>query len=63
MTKLANRLPFEFSCHKLRHNFATNYCIDEYIQRGQVDIYKLMILLADYLTYSENVIFLKIKNL
>ncbi len=44
--KLKNRLPFEFSCHKLRHNFATNYCIDEYTSHGQVDIYKLMILLG-----------------
>jgi len=44
--KLSNRLPFEFSSHKLRHNFATNYCIDEYTRHGQVDIYKLMILLG-----------------
>lgn len=44
--KMSNRLPFEFSSHKLRHNFATNYCLDEYKQHGQVDIFRLMILLG-----------------
>lgn len=44
--KLAQKLPFEFSSHKLRHNFATNYCIDQYEKHGFVDIYKLMILMG-----------------
>ena len=44
MWNLAQKLPFEFSSHKLRHNFATNYCIDQYEKHGFVDIYKLMIL-------------------
>lgn len=35
-------LPFEFSSHKLRHNFATNYLINQYEQFGIMDIYKLM---------------------
>lgn len=46
MTKLSNKLPFEFSSHKLRHNFATNYCLDQYRQYGHVDIYRLQILLG-----------------
>ena len=32
--------------HGLRHNFATNYCIDQYEKHGFVDIYKLMILMG-----------------
>lgn len=46
ISKISSQLPFELSSHKLRHNFATNYCIDQYEERGQVDIYKLMILLG-----------------
>lgn len=30
-----------FSAHKLRHNFATNYCLDEYARSGSMDIFKL----------------------
>ena len=44
--KIAVKLPFEFSCHKLRHNFATNYCIDMYEQKGHMDAYSLQILLG-----------------
>lgn len=46
MSKLADELPFELSSHKLRHNFATNYCIDQYNKYGQVDIYRLMYLMG-----------------
>lgn len=46
MSKLGRKLPFEFSAHKLRHNFATNYCIDHLEKNGQVDIYALMILMG-----------------
>ena len=46
MSKLAKKLPFEFSSHKLRHNFATNYCIDQYRTKNHVDIYRLMILMG-----------------
>ena len=46
ISKLAHQLPFEFSSHKLRHNFATNYCLDQYEQTGQVDIYRLMVLMG-----------------
>lgn len=46
LNKLSRQLPFEFSAHKLRHNFATNYCIDEYNRTGSMDIYKLKTLLG-----------------
>ena len=46
MYKIASKLPFEFSSHKLRHNFATNYCLDQYEKYGQVDIYRLMVLMG-----------------
>lgn len=46
VTKLADSLPFELSSHKLRHNFATNYCMDQYEKYGHVDIYRLMYLMG-----------------
>ncbi len=46
VAKLSNKLPFEFSCHKLRHNFATNYCLDMYEEKGHMDAYSLQILLG-----------------
>ncbi len=46
ISKLSDKLDFEFSSHKLRHNFATNYCIDQYTYNGQVDIYRLMYLMG-----------------
>lgn len=46
VSKLSDLLDFELSSHKLRHNFATNYCIDQYEEHGQVDIYRLMILMG-----------------
>jgi site-specific recombinase XerD len=46
MSKIGIKLPFEFSSHRLRHNFATNYCLNQYSEHGQVDIYRLMILMG-----------------
>lgn len=46
VNKISNKLSFDFSSHKLRHNFATNYLLDQYEYKGQVDIYKLSILLG-----------------
>ena len=46
VSKLSCRLPFELSSHKLRHNFATNYCLDKYDRHGQIDIYRLMYLMG-----------------
>lgn len=37
---------FDFSAHKLRHNFATHYCLDEYESLGFMDIYKLKAILG-----------------
>lgn len=44
--KLGKKLPFEFSSHRLRHNFATNYCLNHYEKYGHIDIYRLMILMG-----------------
>lgn len=46
MYKLASKLPFEFSSHRLRHNFATNYCLNQYEKYGHIDLYRLMILMG-----------------
>ena len=46
MRKIARKLSFPFSSHKLRHNFATNYCLNHYEQFGKVDIYSLMLLMG-----------------
>lgn len=46
MYRLGRTLPFEFSSHKLRHNFATNWCLDQYEKHGTVDIYRLMVLMG-----------------
>lgn len=39
---LQKNLPFDFSSHKLRHNFATNYLLNQYEMCGHMDIYQLM---------------------
>ena len=44
--KMKEQLPFEFSSHKLRHNFATNYCIDKLENEGTVDTYSLMYIMG-----------------
>lgn len=42
MQKLRKKTGLEnLSSHKLRHNFATNYCINQYEKYGNVDLYKL----------------------
>lgn len=46
VTKLAKTLPFELSSHKLRHNYATNYCLDQYDRYKNIDIYKLKYLMG-----------------
>lgn len=46
VNKLSHELPFDLSSHKLRHNFATNYCIDHYNEYGAMDAYKLMVLMG-----------------
>lgn len=44
--KMKAELPFDFGSHKLRHNFATNYCLDEYEANGMMDAYGLMAILG-----------------
>lgn len=44
--KMSGLLPFEFTSHKLRHNFATNYCIDKLEKEGTVDTYSLMYIMG-----------------
>lgn len=64
VSKIKAELPFEFGCHRLRHNFATNFCIDSWERTGQIDIYSLMYLLGHesidtterYLHYAEGII-------
>lgn len=44
----------DLSSHKLRHNFATNYCIDGYMNEGYVDNEKLKIIMGhESLTTTE----------
>lgn len=67
MNKIARRLPFQLSSHKLRHNFATYYCIDQLEKFGKVDIYSLMYLMGHeeinttkrYLHFAHQIIALK----
>lgn len=59
--KLKRRLPFPFYSHLLRHNFATNWCLDQYEAKGHIDIYALKAILGHedikttsrYLHYAE----------
>lgn len=46
VNRLQHKLGFELSSHKLRHNFATNYCLDHIRQNGQSDVYNLSILMG-----------------
>lgn len=43
---LQDRLPFKLSPHKLRHNFATNYCLDQYDRGQSVDPFLLQSLMG-----------------
>ena len=40
------KLPFDLSSHKLRHNFATNYCVDNLRKNGNSCVYDLSILMG-----------------
>lgn len=46
VNKIAHKVPFDISSHKLRHNFATNTCIDQYEHMGQMDVYGLMAIMG-----------------
>ena len=44
--RLQRCLPFEFSSHRLRHNFATNYCVDQFRRSGNTGVYDLSIIMG-----------------
>ncbi|MCC8024723.1 MAG: tyrosine-type recombinase/integrase [Clostridium sp.] len=46
VNRLKKQLPFDLSSHKLRHNFATNYCIDNIRKTGNTNVYDLSILMG-----------------
>ena len=46
VNRLKKQLPFDLSSHKLRHNFATNYCIDNIRKYGNTNVYDLSILMG-----------------
>lgn len=46
MNSYSKKLPFEFSSHRLRHNFGTNFLLDQYEKYGSMDIYALMTLMG-----------------
>lgn len=46
VNRLQKQLPFDLTSHKLRHNFATNYCIDNIRKSGNTHIFDLSILMG-----------------
>lgn len=46
VNKLSKISNIKFSSHTLRHNFATNWCIDEYNRCKTIDIYRLKLLMG-----------------
>lgn len=46
MNNYSKKLPFEFSSHRLRHNFGTNFLLDQYEKYGSMDIYALMTIMG-----------------
>ena len=44
--KMKKKLPFEFGCHRLRHNYATNFFVDSLKTDGKADIYALKSLMG-----------------
>ncbi len=46
VSRVSKKLPFQVSSHKLRHNFARNYCLDKMESGGQFDAYTLKTLMG-----------------
>ncbi len=46
VNRLKHDTGIDFSSHKFRHNFATNYCIDNLQRTGNSDVYDLSILMG-----------------
>lgn len=64
VSKLQRKLGYPLSSHKLRHNFATNYVLDQYAEHQSVDIYRLMAIMGheemvttqNYIHTAQNII-------
>lgn len=57
ISKLQRKLGYPISSHKLRHNFATNYVLDQYEAYHYIDIYRLMALMGhEEITTTRNYI-------
>lgn len=67
VARIKKKLPFPLSSHKLRHNFATNYCIDQLERFGHIDSLSLKSLMGHeslqttekYLHYASNFVAVK----
>lgn len=46
VNRLKHELNIDLSSHKLRHNYATNYCIDNLRIKGNTNIYDLSVLMG-----------------
>lgn len=46
VNRLRHKLPFDLTSHKLRHNFATNYCLDNIKATGNSNVYDLSIIMG-----------------
>lgn len=46
VNRLKHSLPFDLTSHKLRHNFATNFCVDNLKISGNTHVYDLSILMG-----------------
>lgn len=64
VSKMKKKLPFPFYSHLLRHNFATNWCLNQYHQYGTMDVYALKAVMGHedikttqrYLHYAESLL-------
>lgn len=52
VSRISERVPFPIHCHLLRHNFATNYLVDQYHKHKHMDAQFLQIIMGheDYQT-------------
>lgn len=44
--RLQQELPFEFSSHRLRHNFATNFCLDSLELKNTTGVFDLSVIMG-----------------
>ncbi len=68
--RIRQKVSFPVSAHKLRHNFATNFLLDQYEKYGKADIYQLQVILGhsdtkttmQYLHIANQIIACRTKN-